>query len=352
MEYSLKNSNCPISVRRPPFLVILMILMPFISEAQVRDTNYIEPYHKMLTSRAYISRKYTIFSVQGTNGSKEIQYRPNTKTNLGVGATYRAFNISIGYGFDFINEKAEKGTTKYIDLQTRLYGVKWGVDLFGQFYKGYHIFPKGFGINDKDLFYIRPDLRVREIGVSAFHIYNNKKFSYRAAFLQSELQKKSAGSFLLGGSIVFGNINADSAFVPSLLANEYPQKDVHLLRYVEMGPGAGYSYTFVYKEHWYLSATSTLSLNFGLVQETSPTATFHSNHIAPNIILRIGTGYNSDTWNFNFAWVSNRTAIEGIYHKAGYNVNTGTYRFSVGKRFKPNKGLRKGLQPIDKLLDK
>jgi hypothetical protein len=169
--------------------------------------------------------------------------------------------------------------------------------------------------------------------------------------LQSEWQKKSAGSFLLGGNIVYGNITADSAFVPSVLANTYPQKDVRTLRYVQVGPGAGYSYTYVLKEHWYLSASTAVNLDFGFVKETTSAYSKNTNSLSPKLILRIGTGYNSSNWNLNISWISNRNAIEGQYRNGGYNVNTGTYRFSVGRRFTPGKKVKKLLKVIDNILD-
>ena len=45
------------------------------------------------------------------------------------------------------------------------------------------------------------NLALRQTGIEYTHIYNHRRFSARAAFEQSELQIRSAGSFLLGGGI-------------------------------------------------------------------------------------------------------------------------------------------------------
>jgi hypothetical protein len=320
--------------------------------AQDRDTNYIEPYTKMVTGRAFFSQKYTIFGMEGKPGFREIQYRPNTNLSFGLGATYRSLTLNLGYGFSFLNPETDRGKTKYIDLQTHIYGMKWRYDLFGQFYKGYYIFPKGFGSGNDNEFYKRPDLNVREIGISAFHIYNNKRFSYRAAFLQSEWQRKSAGSFLLGGGIVYGNVKADSAFVPSREQANYEQKDIKALRYLELGPGLGYAYTFVWKENWFVTASANLNFDLGFVEETTNTETVSSRHISPNFLFRTGFGYNSADWNINFSWVTNRTSVSGQFPKGSYNINTGNIRLTVAKRFIPGKELRKILNHIDRVLDR
>lgn len=338
-------------MNRSIILTLTFFAFAFAAYAQVRDTNYIEPYSKLITGRAFLSQKYTLFVVEGTGGNKDIQYRPNTRLSIGAGATYRALTFNIGYGLGFLNNE-DKGKTRYIDLQSHLYGIKWRFDVFGQFYRGYYIYPKGFAATSDKNFYLRPDLNVQEIGLSSYYINNNKRFSYRAAFLQSEWQKKSAGSFLFGGGIIYGNIKADSAFVPSALAANYKQNAVRALRYFELGPGAGYAYTFVWKQNWFATASATASLDLGFVRESFAGGSDSKISVSPNFLFRLGAGYNSATWNYNFSWVTSRTAVVGNFSDNGYHVNTGNYRITVAKRFVANRGLRKMLDKVDRVLDK
>lgn len=334
--------------------LLLLLMQPAAARAQERterDTLYIEPYNKMLTTRSFLSQKYTIFGLQGQPGFRDIQYRPNTRIAIGVGATYRAITLNFGYGLNLLNQEKTKGKTRYIDLQSHLYGAKWKIDLFGQFYRGYYMFPRGYAAAASNGFYLRPDLKVQELGVSAFHIYNNKRFSYRASFLQSEWQRKSAGSFLLGGSIIYGYLRADSSFVPSVLDANYSQKDVRRLKYIEMGPGAGYAYTYVWKEHWFATASVTLSIDLGVVTETFADQNRVNNGISPNFLVRAGAGYNSSNWNVNFSWFTSRTGIKGQYSDGGYNVNTGNYRFTVATRLQPGPRVQRVLRLIDRVLD-
>lgn len=328
------------------------VLAIHVSVAQDRDTNYIDPYTKLITGRAFLSQKYTLFVAEGTGGNRDIQYRPNTKLSVGLGATYRALTLNVGYGLGFFTNEKERGKTRYLDLQTHLYGTKWRLDLFGQFYKGYYVFPRGFGAANSNSFYLRPDLNVQEIGLNTYYINNNKRFSYRAAFLQSEWQKKSAGSFLFGGGAVYGNIRADSAFVPSSLAANYKQSGVQALRYFELGPGAGYAYTFVWKQHWFATASATASLDLGFVRESFANGSESKVSVSPNFLFRAGLGYNSSTWNANLSWVTSRTAVVGSFSDNGYHVNTGNYRLTVAKRFEARRGLRRMLDKVDRVLDR
>jgi len=331
------------------FLFLCVLSASVESVGQLRDSSYVDPYNRQITTRVFLSRKYTIFGVEGSDNYRQIQYRPNTKLNIGVGATYRALTVNLAMGLP--NNEDSKGNTRYLDLQTHLYGAKWAYDLFGQFYRGYFIYPRGYGASDGYLFYQRPDLHVREIGLNAYHIYNNKRFSYRAAFLESEWQKKSAGSFLLGGHVVLGNIFSDSAFIPSALSAFYQQKEVRRLRYLEFGPGAGYAYTFVYREHLYATSSLTLSPDLGFVREYTSAGSKVSVNVSPNILFRIGMGYNSRQWNTNFAWVMSRTSLKGQFNNAGYNVNSGHYRLTVARRFSPGWRMKKHLRVLDKVMD-
>src|SRR5690606_10684835 len=118
------------------------------------------------------------------------------------------------------------------------------------FYNGYYVSPQSF-VTGFPGFYIRPDIKVRMVGGSAYYVFNHRKFSYRAGLIQNEWQTKSAGTFLLGGDIFYGTVNSDSLLVPQEIANQFPQGSVSRMRFINIGPGAGYAYTFVYKRNWF-----------------------------------------------------------------------------------------------------
>lgn len=310
------------------------------------DSSYVISYADKVTGRAYFSQKYTLFVAEAPEGIKDLQYRPNTSLNLGVGATYRSLTLNLAYGFPFINQyKADRGRTRYLDLQSHIYGYEWSVDLFGQFYKGYYLYPEKLASLAPETYYKRPDLRVQEMGVHAYYIFNNRQFSYRAAFVQNAWQKKSAGSFLLGGGITYGRVQADSNFVPATLASNYYQKDVNGLKYFEMGPGIAYAYTYVYREHWFATAAATLSLDLGIVTETAGSRSPRNTNFSPNFLFRAVAGYNGALWSVNLSWVTNRTSIRGENRMGGYHVTTGNYRFTVARRFDAGTTLKKILGP-------
>ena len=109
---------------------------------------------------------------------------------------------------------------------------------------GMYIDPKGYGSADPNYYYFRKDIKERLLGLAAYKVPNKEKFSYRAAIVQNEWQKKSAGSFLYGGEAYYGSIQGDSSLVPAKIQAGFPQAGMTKMRYFSFGPGAGYAYTF------------------------------------------------------------------------------------------------------------
>lgn len=314
------------------------------------DTNYIKSYNREITGRVYLSQKYTSIVVPGTSSAPSFRYRPNTTLNFGVGATYQSFSLNLAYGFPGLNgDGSQRGKTKYLDMQAHLYGRKVVTDLFGQFYKGYYVSPSGFvpGVSG---FYIRPDLKVRMVGGSAYYVFNNRKFSYRAGLIQNEWQTRSAGTFLLGGDVYYGVINSDSTLIPQEIAENYPQGTVKRLRFFNIGPGGGYAYTYVYKQNWFATGSLTVNIPLDIVKEN--TATEHRNKVtvSPNFIYRLALGYNSRRWIYTASLVNGIVTAKGSFNDGSYRINTGNYRLTVARRFSLSRKSRKALKPVENIL--
>lgn len=191
----------------------------------VNDTNYYEAYPDKITGRIYLAQKFLKFTIPSSGSLDDIEYKANTKLNLGIGITYHNFSLNIFYGFKSLNKDTAKGKTKGLDLQLHLYPRRWAIDLLALFPKGFHLEPKGFAIADPNKYYYRPDVKLTLVGVSAYKVPNKAKFSYRAAITQNEWQKKSAGSALYGGTMYYGTAKADSALVPKSIESSFAKRN-------------------------------------------------------------------------------------------------------------------------------
>lgn len=311
------------------------------------DDEYYVTFEEQLTTRLYLAKKYTSLIMKAPNEIQSLRYRPNSLTTMGINASYKSLSFSFGSGFGFLNpNKEEKGKTRSFDFQTHLYTRDWVTDIYAQFYKGYYLSLGGApGTADKN-YYKRPDIKVRLVGASAYRLLNGERFSYRAGFLQNEWQKKSAGSVLLGAEIYYGTMKGDSALVPSHLNAYYPQQGIHRVRLLEVGPGAGYAYTAVWQENFFLTGSVTINGDISLVKEEFAGGSANRASISPNATLRAVAGYNSDEWAATISWLHNSTDAKGKSSNYEYSIKTGEFKITLAKRFTPGSKLKRRLDPI------
>lgn len=312
------------------------------------DTAYYVSYEQRLTGRFYFSRKYTSLQIKNPTKNYALNYYPNTSLNMGVGATYHWATLNLAYGFGFLNPERGRGKTKYLDLQFHSYGRKIVVDVFGQFYKGFYLGEKQYS-TDNNLYYRRPDLRVNLIGTSAQFVVNNRKFSYRASFLQNEWQKKSAGTLLVGLEAYLGWIKADSSIVPGAIAQDardiYPKK----INFFELGPNIGYAYTLVIHQHFFVTGSASLSLDFGRSVLRDDSHHERTSGFSPNTFLRFFGGYNSGRWAINLVYITDRVRLVSSQSDKNIFLNTGNYRLNFTYRFSLSRKARKALNIVDEV---
>ena len=318
--------------------------------AKVADTSYYISYHSQVTGRVYLSRKATSLTIQNVGHHQDLNYKPNSTLNLGIGATYKWVTINLAYGFaflNFLNPKHELGKTKYLDLQCHLYGRKIIIDGFGQFYKGFYLAPKGTATTD-NTYYLREDMRVNQIGLSMQYVVNNRKFSYRASFLQNEWQKKSSGAILIGFESYIGNVIGDSSIVPQRFDSITAHKNIREFRYYKTGPNVGCAYTLVYKKHFFVTGSVAGSLGVGNNTIVSDEGRSQNFGVSSSLFLRAFAGYNSEKWAISVIYTSNNVGVNPGDLSTRISLNTSNIRLNLVYRFPPPKRVKRHLDIIDK----
>lgn len=296
------------------------------------DNGYYIQYPRQFILRIYLRSKFAPFTIS-SNGKEDLNYKTNSKLGLGLGFTYKALTLNLAYGFNFLNPENGKGKTKGVDLQLHLYPKKWAIDATGAFLTGYYLDPKDYnGLNLSD-YYLRPDLQRKVIGVSAYHLSNSDKFSYKAAFTQRDWQIRSAGSFLYGGEIHYGVVRGDSALVPFGASPDYVQAGIDKIQFFSIGPGIGYAYTLVLGKHFFVTASAIASLNVNLSAESTGIIKNTVTKILPAGNYKAAIGYNSDSWCVSAYLIGNALyAGSAVSHKE-YFLPTGNVSLMVAKKF-------------------
>ncbi|MEO7923371.1 MAG: DUF4421 domain-containing protein [Chitinophagaceae bacterium] len=319
--------------------LLFSVLIPGKVLAQkkvINDPSYYETLPEKLTGRVYLAQKFLKFTIPSSSSLADIEYKANTKLNLGVGVTYHNFSINVFYGFAFLNRDTAKGTTKGLDLQLHLYPRKWAIDLLVLLPKGYHLEPKGFATTPNKYYY-RKDVELKLLGISAYQVPNKEKFSYRAAITQNEWQKKSAGSPLYGGILYYGTVRGDSALVPKIIEANFPQKGITNLNFMAIGAGVGYAYTLVMDQHFFITASAVGNLDLTFTSEDAGSVKKRKTSVGPSVVAKGAVGYNSADWSVSVNGLGSAFWTKGAASPKNYYLPTGSIRLAVSKKFNVKK---------------
>jgi Domain of unknown function (DUF4421) len=309
------------------------------------DSSYYQSYKGSIIVRAFLSRKYSEFKLNPPTSLSNMTYHANTPLSLGAGFTYGAVSFNFSKGLSFSSPQEQKGQTNSTDLQLHLYKRKWTVDVLAEFYKGYYLRPEGLGTADGQGFYLRPDLGTQLVGGSAYRILNDKKFSYSGGLTQNAWQKRSAGSFLIGGEAFYIAANGDSSFVPSKVDSQLYQSNIRKLHLFEFGPGVGYAYTLVVAEHFFLIGSANVNFNLHFTRELGNGIASDKIGFTPNFIFRLGTGYNTSRWGLSVGWLWASINAIGQFTGYHYNSTNGNYRLVYFRRIALNRRMKRILRP-------
>ena len=85
-------------------------------------------------------------------------------------------------------------------------------------------------------------IKVRTVIADAFYLFNSKRFSYAAAYSQSKIQKRSAGSLIAGAMYYHGSIDYASNSNGDLI---YAMQGLGKVKLWQGSVGVGYAYNWV-----------------------------------------------------------------------------------------------------------
>ena len=248
---------------------------------------------------AYIMRPQTKWTVVGrinVSGAKieaegidnglhfKSEMKADYKSTLSVAVSYLGISLSAS-----LNPAKLMGKYRDYELNFNSYGKRFGFDVIYQDAKNFTGWHDHDGMERIEL--PADMLKVKTLNVNAFYVFNSSRFSYPAAFSQSYIQRRSAGSFLLAASGQGQHASLD-------------WEQEMQLKVTNIGIGAGYGYNYVPRQGWlfHISALPT----FIVYSKTS--MTFGDNRVPlhyhfPEAIIT-GRGAAVYQWRNKFAGLS------------------------------------------------
>ncbi len=298
------------------------------------DTSKIKDMSHKLAIYTNTISKFNIIEIENIVTKDKLKLKPNGQTNVGLGFNYKWLGLGASFSLPFINkDDAIYGETKRFDTQLNIFSKWFGIDAHLQYYKGFYLEnPKDFQIWNEIFFPQIDDIETLSIGASAYYFFNNKNFSYKAAFTRTQIQNKSSGAFILGGFYNLDIISAHSSLIPSefndTLIDDF---DIYAYSTVLIGLSFGYTHTFVIN-HFFIN----LSLVPGLGVRASKLWTSGTNGkidptLSGSITTRAALGYEGKHFYCGLNMVSNTNSYQNKQYEI--SLSKGNIKFYVGKRF-------------------
>ena len=242
------------------------------------------------------------------------------KSTISFVGSYTGITLAMTF-----NPGALVGWYKDYEFNTNEYYNRMGVDIIYQRAKNFRGWTKDeTGIRNQ----IPKDMvSMRYFNFNYYYAFNHRRFSYPAAFCHSYIQKKSAGSFMLGGSFQWEKLHITAA----------PESGdmMHRLKMANLGIGAGYGYNFAMKNNWllHMSALPTLVI-YSHTKAWSNNNENSMKYQFPEFILtgrlalvhNFGRYYAGGTMIFNYTAIGHRTQLR-------IHNNKWRMRLFVGFRF-------------------
>ena len=251
------------------------------------DTLYISrpAYRWTVKVRGNLSGSRIKMRTENGNLDQETELRAAYRGTLSVGIAYRGLGLNLS-----VNPGKLAGINRDYEFNMNSYSNKFGFDivfLSCKTLKGQQT------INAKTIDIEKGTVNQNALNMNFYYAFNNRRFSYPAAFSQTYIQKKSAGSFMVGACFDGTWTRANEEVATTAVASR--------LNLVELAIGAGYGYNLVAGRHWlfHLSTLPTFCVYVHSKLESNGQME-HMKYSFPSVILT-GRGAAVYSWRNKFA---------------------------------------------------
>ena len=309
------------------------------------DTLYISPnrYNYALMATHFSNFEYYSVTSEFPQPLK-LSFSPTPHNKIGLYFGWRWIFLGWSVDIDDIYRKTNR-KNKGTEFDLSLYSSKLGVDIFyrrtGNNYKIHKI--RGFydeipSDYSEDFSGLKVDIK----GLNLYYIFNNRKFSYPAAFSQSTNQRRNAGTFIAGFSISKHNLDFDYQQLPAYIQERMnPGMKVNKIKYTNANISFGYAYNWVFARNCLacLSLTPAIAYKASDVDAETQEGKAWYSKFNLDFLLRAGVVYNNGKYFVGTSFVGKNYN----YHRNNFSLDNGfgTLQVYVGFNFHLRKEYRK-----------
>lgn len=263
----------------------------FSQPLQPPDTNYVGGFSSKWSVRIYSAYKTNYFYLFNSNWNNRVSFIPETKVAAGLGISYRDLAIDIGLDVYKSSLVADQHTTGFNFIGS-MYSNQNVADITFQINNG---FTETSIVEGKDVRIARNDVNVFNFGINYNYLFNYRHYSFNSSFIGTKIQKRSAGSPMVGAFFSDINITAHDSIIPSDFVPIFNTDVVASQASVFSGGlTAGYAYTWVLPYHFLitLSLTPGISFSLGEAQVDSLNLLENLQVVTPKLVTRDAIGYS------------------------------------------------------------
>ena len=228
---------------KPALLQPIFFLKTLIDSSAVSsiDRNWIEQPKQQLAIEARTTFNQSKLRMETT--WEEDDFTMVSKSNNGFSTSAGLWLGYRGYGLGF---SKELGNTTGSTFSFGAMGGRFGLNLRISSYKSDmpDIYMNGEQVTGRNISDDRLEdpINVRNFFLDGYYMLNGKHFSYSAAYDNSLIQRRSAGSVVIGGMYFHSRVDysADSNWLLTAL-----MKDVGMVKFTQGSIGMGYAYNWV-----------------------------------------------------------------------------------------------------------
>ena len=228
---------------KPLLLQPVFFLKTLIDSSAVSsiDRNWIEQPKQELAIEARTTLNQSKLRMETT--WEEDNFTLVSKSNNGLSTSAGLWLGYRGYGLGF---SKELGRTTGSTFSFGAMGGRFGLNLRISSYKSDmpDIYMNGEQVTGRNVSDDRLEdpINVRNFFLDGYYMLNGKHFSYSAAYDNSLIQRRSAGSVVIGGMYFHSRVDysADSNWLLTAL-----MKDVGMVKFTQGSIGMGYAYNWV-----------------------------------------------------------------------------------------------------------
>lgn len=307
------------------------------------DTLYISPNRYNYAFLVSHFSNFEYYSVSSdTPQPQKISFSPIPNNKIGLYFGWRWIFLGWSVNIDDLSRKTNR-RNRGTEFDLSLYSSKLGVDLFyrrtGNNYK-IHRF-NGFSDNtppgySTDFDGLKVDIR----GVNVYYIFNNRRFSYPAAFSQSTNQRRNAGTLIAGFSFSKHKLDFDFTRLPDFIQETMnPGMKVDRIKYTNASLSFGYAYNWVFARNCLASLSLTPAIAYkasNVASEAHPNRWYGNFNL--DFLLRAGIVYNNGKYYVGTSFLGKNYN----YHRNNFSLDNGFgilqiyagFNFNLKKEFR------------------